>query len=251
MLDLGVAVVAAVIGIAVVLVIHPAAVDRALSGFDSARPRTNDELTTYWVEQLAEKVLPSVVTLESSEGGHSLMGSGIILSADGLIMTNNHVVAAVGTRPHAPTPIKVNFNGGRTAAVRVISTDAQSDIAIVKGEHVSGLTPISVGSSAKLRVGQPVAAVGSPLDLRGTVTVGIVSAVNRLVCPATDPGHPVGAFYAIQTDAAINPGNSGGALVDINGRLVWDERGGVGCAQRRRLHQQPAWVDRPWFRHSD
>ncbi|HSS25816.1 MAG TPA: trypsin-like peptidase domain-containing protein, partial [Mycobacterium sp.] len=111
------------------------------------------------------------------------------------------------------------FSDSRTATADLIATDPRSDVAIVRAEGVSGLTPVSVGSSANLRVGHPVAAVGSPLGLRGTVTAGIVSALNRLVCPATGRDDR-SAFYALQTDAAINPGNSGGALVDTNGELV-------------------------------
>jgi putative serine protease PepD len=113
----------------------------------------------------------------------------------------------------------VTFNDGRTAAADLIAADPASDIALVRAQGVSGLTPVSIGSSANLRVGQPVVAVGSPLGLRGTVTAGIISAVNRLVCPATGRDNP-SAFYAVQTDAAINPGNSGGALVDTDGELV-------------------------------
>ena len=114
----------------------------------------------------------------------------------------------------------------------MVAADPQSDIAIVRAHDFSGLSPISVGSSANLRVGQPVAAMGSPLGLSGTVTAGIISALNRLVCPATDPDHRLRAFYAIQTDTAINPGNSGGALVDMNGDAGRHKRGGVGGAQR-------------------
>jgi putative serine protease PepD len=169
---------------------------------------------------VAAKVLPSVVTLQANDGNRSALGSGVILTADGLIMTNNHVVAAMGAGRHEPARIAVTFNDGRTAAFDLIATDPKSDIAIGRVQDISGLTPISIGSSANLRVGQPVAAVGSPLGLRGTVTAGIVSALNRLIFPTTDLGLPLSAFYAIQTDAAINPGNSGGALVDMNGALV-------------------------------
>ena len=91
---------------------------------------------------------------------------------------------------------------------------------VVRAEGISGVTPISFGSSADLRVGEPVAAVGSPLGLTGTVTVGVVSALNRPVFGAADGNTQFAAFDAIQTDAALNPGNSGGALVDMNGELI-------------------------------
>jgi putative serine protease PepD len=121
----------------------------------------------------------------------------------------------------------------------VVATDTTSDIGVVRAEGVSGLTPISFGTSADLRVGQPVAAVGSPLGLTATVTVGIVSALNRPVFDADDGSTSSEAFDAIQTDAALNPGNSGGALVDMNGELIGmnsataslDSLGDVGNAQ--------------------
>jgi putative serine protease PepD len=176
-----------------------------------------------WVEQVAKKVLPSVVTLTTElGGGDSHEGSGIILTPDGLIMTNNHVVAAAGEASQEPVNALVTLNDGRSAPFSVVATDTKSDIAVVRAEGVSGLTPISFGSSADLRVGQPVAAVGSPLGLTGTVTVGVVSALNRPVfgTSAADGNTEVAAFDAIQTDAALNPGNSGGALVDMSGELI-------------------------------
>jgi putative serine protease PepD len=217
--NLGVAATAAVIGVVVVLVFPYAAVGRSLFMSDSARTLPPAYSATSWVERVAAKVLPSIVTLEISDGNRSLSGSGIILTPDGMIMTNNHVVAGIGAGPQAPTWALVTFNDGRTAAAYVIAADPQSDVAIVRAQNVSDLTPVSIGSSTNLRVGHAVAAVGSPLGLRGTVTAGIVSALDRLVCPATGRENR-SAFYAIQTDAAINPGNSGGALVDTNGDLV-------------------------------
>ncbi len=216
--NLGAAAIAVVIGVAVVLVFRYGA-DRSLFMSDSARTLPPAYRATSWVEQAAAKVLPSVVTLEISDGNRSLSGSGVILTPDGVIMTNNHVVAGIGAGPQAPARALVTFNDGRTAAADLIAADPRSDVAIVRARNVSGLTPVSIGSSANLRVGQPVAAVGSPLGLRATVTAGIVSALNRLVCPATGRDDP-STFYAIQTDAAINPGNSGGALVDTDGELV-------------------------------
>jgi putative serine protease PepD len=135
-------------------------------------------------------------------------------------MTNNHVVAAAVHASQEPVSTLVTLNDGRTAPFSMVATDTKSDIAVVRAEGISGLTPISFGSSADLRVGQPVAAVGSPLGLTGTVTVGIVSALNRPVFGAADGDTQFTAFDAIQTDAALNPGNSGGALVDMNGELV-------------------------------
>ena len=198
------------------------------------------------VEQVASKVVPSVVMLETDLGRQSEEGSGIILSADGLIMTNNHVVSAAAnpkppSGPSIPPPgvpggpgapgvpggggggvpkTTVTFYDGRTAPFTVVGTDPTSDIAVIKVQGVSGLTPIAMGSSSDLRVGQPVIAIGSPLGLAGTVTTGIVSALNRPVSTTGESGNQNTVLDAIQTDAAINPGNSGGALVNMNGQLV-------------------------------
>ncbi len=216
---LGAAAIIAVLSIAVVLLVSPAAVERSPFATSSARLQPPTYVTAYWIEQVAAKVLPSVVTLQISEGDHPLLGSGIILTADGMIMTNNHVVAGLGTGPQASARAEVTFNDGRVTAADVVAADPESDIAIVRAHNFSGLTPISMGSAANLHVGQLVAALGSPLGLQGTVTAGIISALHRLVCPAADRDNR-SAFYAIQTDAAINPGNSGGGLVDMNGELV-------------------------------
>ncbi|OBB28214.1 S1C family serine protease [Mycolicibacterium elephantis] len=176
------------------------------------------------VEQVAAKVVPSVVKLEVNLGRQSEEGSGIILSPDGLILTNNHVIsAAAGPAPRggpADAETKVTFSDGHTTSFSVVGTDPSSDIAVVRAAGVSGLTPITIGSSADLRVGQDVVAIGSPLGLEGTVTTGIISALNRPVAAGGDARNQNTVLDAIQTDAAINPGNSGGALVNMNGELV-------------------------------
>ncbi|CAJ1494645.1 trypsin-like peptidase domain-containing protein [[Mycobacterium] kokjensenii] len=176
------------------------------------------------VEKVAAKVVPSVVTLETDLGRASEEGSGIILSADGMILTNNHVVSAAAAKGDGPARAQpkttVTFFDGRTASFTVVGTDPASDIAVVRVQGVSDLTPITIGSSADLRVGQHVVAVGSPLGLEGTVTTGIVSALNRPVSTSGEAGNQNTVLDAIQTDAAINPGNSGGALVNMNGDLV-------------------------------
>jgi putative serine protease PepD len=184
------------------------------------------------VEQVAAKVVPSVVMLETDLGRQSEEGSGIVLSTDGLILTNNHVVAAAAKPggagapggpggPAGPAPkTTVTFSDGRTAPFTVVGTDPTSDIAVIRVQGVSGLNPITLGSSSDLRVGQPVVAIGSPLGLSGTVTTGIISAMNRPVSTTGEAGNQNTVLDAIQTDAAINPGNSGGALVNMSGQLV-------------------------------
>ncbi|HEX3547377.1 MAG TPA: trypsin-like peptidase domain-containing protein [Mycobacterium sp.] len=216
---LAVAVVSAGIGGGVATVVRSdrPAIGSSASGVASSVPAAS--LPAGSVEQVAAKVVPSVVKLETNVGRASEEGSGVILSSDGLIMTNNHVIAA-GPGGPGGAQTKVTFADGRTTAFTVVGTDPSSDIAVVRAQGASGLTPITLGSSANLRVGQDVVAVGSPLGLEGTVTSGIISALNRPVAAGGDAQNQNTVLDAIQTDAAINPGNSGGALVNRNGELV-------------------------------
>jgi len=184
------------------------------------------------IEQVAAKVMPSVVKLQINMGGQGDTGSGIVLSADGLILTNNHVVAPAAGEDQGAEPASsdstgggaitktVTFSNGQTAPFTVVGTDPTGDLAVVRAQGVSGLTPIAIGSSKDVKVGEPVVAIGSPLGLQGTVTNGIVSALNRPVAAGDGGGGNVSVIDAIQTDAAINPGNSGGALVNMNGELI-------------------------------
>jgi putative serine protease PepD len=175
------------------------------------------------VEQVAAKVVPSVVQLQTRVGSMVAEGSGVVLNSGGLILTNNHVVSPPvtpgGFAGSGASKTLVTFANGRTAPFSVVGADPTTDIAVVQALGVSGLTPIAVGSSADLRVGQQVVAVGSPLGLEGTVTSGIVSALNRPVHAGGNVDEGT-YFDAIQTDAAINPGNSGGALVNMSGQLI-------------------------------
>ena len=185
---------------------------------------------------IAAKVLPSVVSINVIAANQSDTGSGVILRPDGYILTNNHVVsAATGGNGN----VSVTFNDGTTAAAKIVGTDPLDDLAVLKVSK-TGLHAATLGDSSKIQVGDPVLAVGSPLGLSGTVTSGIVSAVNRPVetqdssqQQQIDPfgfgfGNGNGSSQAtqptvidaIQTDAAINPGNSGGALVDAAGQVV-------------------------------
>ena len=177
----------------------------------------------------AGAVSPSVVaiTVKSSQGG--AQGSGVLIDAKGHIVTNNHVVAGAGGQ----SQLSVTLNDGRTYSASVVGTDPSTDLAVIKLDNApSDLTPIRAGDADTLKVGDPVMAVGNPLGLAGTVTTGIVSALNRPVTTSQednqqqDPfgqsqqqGEPV-VTNAIQTSAAINPGNSGGALVNASGQLV-------------------------------
>jgi putative serine protease PepD len=215
-----VALICAPVAAAVTLLLHPPALaSQSLAPeYVSAKPGTDTGASA--VEQVVAKVLPSVVTLQSSLGDQFEQGSGIILTSDGLIMTNSHVVAAdLGSQPDSARTT-VTFSDGRNAPFSVVATDRTSDVAVIRVQGISGLIPISLGTSAGLRTGQPVVAIGSPFDLSGTVTTGIISAVNRPVFTAGDTDGDFAAFDAIQTDAALNPGNSGGPLFDMNGELI-------------------------------
>lgn len=168
------------------------------------------------VEAVAEKVLPSVVSIDVRARAGRGEGSGVVLTPDGLIITNAHVIgmAAEGGQ------IQVRFDDGSKAPATVVGTDPATDIAVIQADTTRSLTPIALGTSATLTEGQAVAAVGSPLGLSGTVTTGIVSALERPVRAGGAQSDQSTVIDAIQTDAAVNPGNSGGALVNMEGELV-------------------------------
>ena len=169
------------------------------------------------VEEVANSVLPSVVkiTVQGQQGEGS--GSGVILSSDGVILTNNHVVEVA----EGGGTLSVSFDDGSSAEAEVVGTDPLTDLAIIQAKDVSGLTPATLGSSDNLDVGEEVVAVGSPFGLEATVTTGIVSALARPVSAGDSTSTSTDTTYpAIQTDAAINPGNSGGPLVNMQGQVV-------------------------------
>ncbi|NMN96581.1 PDZ domain-containing protein [Nocardiaceae bacterium YC2-7] len=188
----------------------------AKNALDAPKPSSKPtEAPAGSVQAVAAKVLPSVVMIKIAGDKVEGEGSGVILSDDGLILTNNHVATGAG-----PTgKLTVAFNDGSTASAKLIGADSVADIAVIKVDK-TGLTPIEFGDSSAVQVGQLVVAIGSPLGLAGTVTSGIVSSLNRPVATSGDAGNQNSVIDAIQTDAAINPGNSGGALVDMSGKLV-------------------------------
>jgi putative serine protease PepD len=168
------------------------------------------------VESVAQKVLPSVVKIDVTGNGEAGSGSGIILTADGTILTNNHVVEVAGNGG----TIKVSFSDGTSADAEILGTDPLTDTAVIQAQGVSDLTPATIGKSANLGVGEGVVAIGSPFGLDATVTSGIVSALDRPVNVGSDDAGNSTTYPAIQTDAAINPGNSGGPLTDMTGAVV-------------------------------
>jgi putative serine protease PepD len=172
------------------------------------------------IADIAQRVLPTVVSIEVRSANASGTGSGVVIDKAGYVLTNNHVIAAVATGRGS---LRALFSDQSAAEARVVGRDPKTDLAVIKVEK-PGVTVAALGDSSKIAVGDPVIAVGSPLGLAGTVTSGIVSALNRPVRLGGQGGNSGSdtnaVINAIQTDAPINPGNSGGALVDGAGALV-------------------------------
>ncbi|MFG2461661.1 S1C family serine protease [Streptomyces sp. NPDC048523] len=193
------------------------------------------------VSGVAKAVSPSIVEINATSNAGESTGSGVIITGDGEIITNNHVISGA-------TSVKVSTSDGKTYTAKVVGTDSKKDLALIKLENASGLSPAVLGNSDGVQVGDEVVAIGSPEGLTGTVTSGIVSALNRDVTVATDEGQSQNqgqsggsgqwpfefggrqfngdtgssttTYKAIQTDASLNPGNSGGALIDMNGNII-------------------------------
>jgi S1-C subfamily serine protease len=166
---------------------------------------------------LYARVSPGVVAIRAySANGSGSLGSGWVYSADGYIVTNDHVVAGADT-------VEVDFSSGYKTYGTVIGEDAHSDLAVIKVDvPAAELHPLTLGDSSTLQPGQMVVAIGNPFGLNGTMTTGIVSAVGRAI--TSDVQASSGGYYSsadiIQTDAALNPGNSGGPLLNLNGEVV-------------------------------
>jgi putative serine protease PepD len=168
------------------------------------------------VTPVADHVLPSVVTIAATGAGGSGTGSGEVIRSDGYILTNNHVIAIAANGGK----VEVTFSDGTSVPATIVGRDVLTDLAVLKVKQSDNLKVIGIGSSDSVQVGEPVIAIGAPLGLSGTVTSGIVSAMDRTVeVPAEDDRSAL-LVSALQTDAAINPGNSGGALVNCSGDLV-------------------------------
>ncbi len=174
-----------------------------------------------FAEQVASKLTPSVVNISIEQSGIDRFtgktvtqvvgnGSGVIIRADGYILTNNHVVEGADAL--------VVTVGVEDLPATIVGTDPSTDLAVIKVEK-TGLPAAELGSSAGLKVGEPVVAIGSPFGLEKTVTSGIISALGRSSIAQSSSG--ITAYTSlIQTDASINPGNSGGALADADGKLI-------------------------------
>ncbi|WP_345434398.1 S1C family serine protease [Actinoallomurus vinaceus] len=196
----------------------------------AVQPASNKSATG--IAAIAQAVQPSVVSITVTTETGQGEGSGVILRSDGVILTNNHVVADAS----AGGQISVNFSDGKKASATVLGTDPATDLAVIKAAGVSGLKPATLGNSDQLQVGDSVVAIGSPLGLEGSVTSGIVSALHRTLNEGDSEQQQPPGFGgrqqgqsnsssatigdAIQTDAAINPGNSGGPLVNASGQVI-------------------------------
>ncbi|MFJ4539041.1 S1C family serine protease [Streptomyces tibetensis] len=197
------------------------------------------------VAGVAKAVSPSIVEISADSNAGSSTGSGVIITSGGEIVTNNHVVAGA-------SQIKATTSDGKSYTAKVVGTDSKKDLALIKLENASGLKAATLGDSAGLQVGDQVVAIGSPEGLSGTVTSGIISALDRDVTVPTEEGQDQGrqqwgqgqgqgeqwpfefggrqfngdtgsdttTYKALQTDASLNPGNSGGALIDMNGNII-------------------------------
>ncbi|MWA12049.1 S1C family serine protease [Streptomyces sp. BA2] len=191
------------------------------------------------VSGVAQAVSPSIVEISAKSSSGEATGSGVIISEDGEIITNNHVISGASS-------VKVTTNDGKSYDAKVVGTDSKKDLALIEVEGASGLKPASLGNSDNVKIGDDVVAIGSPEGLTGTVTSGIISALDRDVTVSTDEGQgqqqqqggggwpfeyggeqfngDTGSskttYKALQTDASLNPGNSGGALIDMNGNII-------------------------------
>lgn len=205
----------------------------------TASPGTNasSASTNGTVSSVAKSLIPSAVEIRAGQS----TGSGVVITKDGEILTNNHVVSGADQ-------IQVRMSDGETKTADVVGTDPDLDMALIKVRDASGLTPAKLGASSKVEVGDQVVAIGSPSGLTGSVTSGIVSALDREVTVRKDDererqreqprdrdgwpfefgggeyngelGEQTTTYKAIQTDASINPGNSGGALANMNGEII-------------------------------
>jgi putative serine protease PepD len=190
----------------------------ASSGTATGVPQssTGKSQSSCQVTTVAEKTLPSVVTISAKGTDSAGTGSGEVIKSDGYILTNNHVIAPAAT---AGGSLTVLFSDGKSTPATLVGRDPLTDVAVIKVDE-TGLPAIPVGDSSTLVIGEPVVVLGAPLGLSSTVTTGIVSALDRTIEVPGENSQSALLINAIQTDAAINPGNSGGAMVNCDGQFV-------------------------------
>ena len=177
---------------------------------------SSSQLSVCDVTSVANKVIPSVVTISARGSGGSGTGSGEVIRSDGYILTNNHVIAVAA----GGGSVEVQFSDGQSAPATITGRDPQTDLAVLKADVSRTLPVIAMGSSSSVQVGEANVVIGAPLGLSGTVTSGIISALDRTIQVPAENNTAALLVSAIQTDAAINPGNSGGAMVNCSGQLI-------------------------------
>ena len=168
------------------------------------------------VTSVANEVIPSVVTISARGQGEAGTGSGEVIKSDGYILTNNHVIAIAANGGS----VEVQFSDAQTVPATITGRDPQTDLAVLKIDTSRKLQVIAMGTSSSVKVGQAAVVIGAPLGLSGTVTSGIISALDRTIAVPADEDTTALLVSAIQTDAPINPGNSGGAMVNCSGQLI-------------------------------
>ncbi|MYS11063.1 trypsin-like serine protease, partial [Streptomyces sp. SID6041] len=240
-----VAIVAAAIGGGTATLVQQAGSDSPAAAAANVNGTNVSTGSTGTVAGVAEAVSPSIVEISAQSNSGKATGSGVIITSDGEIVTNNHVISGA-------SEISVRLNNGKSYAAEVVGTDPDKDLALIKLRGASGLKAATLGDSSKVRVGDQVVAIGSPEGLTGTVTSGIVSALDRDVTVAKDDdgsgrggqqgrqddprqgwpfefggqqfngdtGTSKTTYKALQTDASLNPGNSGGALINMRGEII-------------------------------
>ncbi|MFD4317812.1 S1C family serine protease [Streptomyces sp. NPDC058548] len=239
-----VAIAAAAIGGGTATLVQQATSDTPVAAASSVNGTNVSASSTGTVAGVAAAVSPSIVEISASSTSGKSTGSGVIITSDGEIVTNNHVISGA-------SEITVQLSNGKSYRAEVVGTDPDKDLALIKLQGASGLKTAALGDSSKVRVGDQVVAIGSPEGLTGTVTSGIVSALDRDVTVAKDDdsqdqqqgqqqydprqgwpfefggqqfngdtGSSKTTYKALQTDASLNPGNSGGALINMNGEII-------------------------------
>ncbi|MGW6415333.1 S1C family serine protease [Streptomyces sp. NPDC055055] len=238
-----VAIAAAAVGGGTATLVQQLASDSPATASSAVNGTNVSASSTGTVAGVAAAVSPSIVEISATSGAGKSTGSGVIITSDGEIVTNNHVISGASS-------ISVQLSDGKTYEAAVVGTDPDKDLALIKLKGASGLRTAKLGDSSKVRVGDEVVAIGSPEGLTGTVTSGIVSALDRDVTVAKDDdsqdqrqeqqydprqgwpfefggqqfngdtGSSKTTYKALQTDASLNPGNSGGALINMNGEII-------------------------------
>ncbi len=201
-------------GLAVIILVVGGVIG-GLIGSSTKTSSANSNASVCPATSVADKTLPSVVTISARKGASGGTGSGEVIRSDGYILTNNHVISIAadgGT-------VEVLFSDGTSAPATITGRDPTADLAVIK-VNLDNLTVIPFGSSSSVDVGEPVVVMGAPLGLSSTVTSGIVSALDRTIEVPGDNGQSALLVSAVQTDAAINPGNSGGAMTNCSGQLI-------------------------------